>query len=80
MGVPRPYLQHGGGENETSWVFNGRLPHYGQPYCRRKAVPFVVVMSDGGVRGKDEDRMSYGIAFERTLIDNCIPLLKVNTE
>ena len=55
------------------------FPHYGQPYCRRKAVPFVVVMSDGGGGA----RMRTGCptnAFERTLIDNCIPLLKVNTE
>ena len=74
---PVLYLQHGGGENETSWVFNGRASHIMDNLIADwKAVPFVVVMSDGGVRGKDEDRMSYGIAFERTLIDNCIPFIE----
>lgn len=74
---PVLYLQHGGGENETSWVFNGRASHImDNLIADGKAVPFVVVMSDGGVRGKDEDRMSYGIAFERTLIDNCIPFIE----
>lgn len=74
---PVLYLQHGGGENETSWVFNGRASHIlDNLIANKEAIPFIIVMCDGGVRGKGETMMSYGTAFERTLIDNCIPFIE----
>ncbi len=45
---PVLYLQHGGGENETAWVYNGKLPNLLDTLIYEgKAVPFVVVMNDG---------------------------------
>lgn len=48
---PVLYLQHGGGENETSWVYSGKMPYImDNVIAEGKAVPFVVVTNDGLVR------------------------------
>lgn len=48
---PVLYLQHGGGENETGWVFNGKLPYIlDNVLAESKGVPFIVVMNDGLVK------------------------------
>ena len=74
---PVLYLQHGGGENETSWVYNGRAAHIMDNLTAdRKITPFIIVMNDGMVRGKGEGRMSNGQAFTNTLLDNCIPFIE----
>jgi enterochelin esterase family protein len=74
---PVLYLQHGAGENETSWIYNGRAAHImDNLIADGKANPFIIVMCDGMVRAKGEEGFSYGKAFERTLIDNCIPFIE----
>lgn len=77
---PVLYLQHGAGENETSWVYNGRANHIlDNLIADGLAVPMLVVMNDGMVRGKNETGFG-GIggrsAFESTLIDSCIPFIE----
>ena len=50
---PVLYLQHGAGENETSWIYNGRASHImDNLIADGKAVPFIIVMNDGMVRAK----------------------------
>ncbi len=76
---PVLYLQHGGGENETSWVYNGRAAHIMDNLIDGgKITPFVIVMNDGMVRAKGEEMMAAGpgMAFERTLLENCIPFIE----
>ena len=74
---PVLYLQHGGGENETSWVFNGKAAHImDNLIAEKKITPFVVVMNNGMVRGKNEAPMSAGQAFTATLIESCIPFIE----
>lgn len=74
---PALYLLHGHGENETSWIYNGRAAHIMDNLISEgKAVPFIIIMNDGMVRGKSEEIMSPGIAFANTLIDNCIPFVE----
>jgi len=74
---PVLYLQHGAGENETSWIYNGRAGHImDNMIADGKGVPFIIVMNDGMVRGKGEDRMSAGTAFSDTLINNCVPFIE----
>ncbi|MCC8102822.1 MAG: hypothetical protein LIP11_11395 [Clostridiales bacterium] len=52
---PVLYLQHGGGENETCWMFNGKLPYIlDNLLAEEKAVPFLVVMNNGMLK-KDGD-------------------------
>ena len=74
---PVLYLQHGAGENETSWLYNGRAAHIMDNLIADKKIsPFIIVMNDGMVRGKGEGPMSSGQAFSSTLIDNCIPFIE----
>jgi enterochelin esterase-like enzyme len=74
---PVLFLQHGGGENETSWIYNGRAAHIMDNLAAEgKIVPFIIVMTDGMVRGKGEEGFSAGKAFERTLLDNCLPFIE----
>ena len=48
---PVLYLQHGFGENETGWVWQGRLLQIADNLiAAKKAVPMLIVMSDGMVR------------------------------
>ena len=45
---PVLYLQHGGGENETGWVFQGRMGDImDNLFAEKKAVPMIVVMDRG---------------------------------
>jgi enterochelin esterase family protein len=45
---PVLYLQHGGGEDETGWVFQGRMGHImDNLIAEKKAVPMIVVMERG---------------------------------
>jgi len=52
---PVVYLQHGAGENETSWVYQGKINFMTDNLlAENKAVPFIIVMNAGGVRVKGE--------------------------
>lgn len=74
---PVLYLQHGGGENETSWVYNGRVAHIMDNLISDgKISPFIIVMNDGMVRAKGEDAFSDGRGFARMLLDSCIPMIE----
>ncbi|MDD6274827.1 MAG: alpha/beta hydrolase-fold protein [Clostridiaceae bacterium] len=74
---PVLYLQHGSGENETSWVYCGRASHImDNLIADGKAVPCVIVMNDGMVRTGNEGPHNYGSAFFSTVIDNCIPFIE----
>ena len=74
---PVLYLQHGGGENETSWVYGGRATHImDNLIAEGKIQPFIIVMNNGMVRGKDEGSMSNSQAFSSTLLDSCIPFIE----
>ncbi len=48
---PVLYLQHGGGENETGWLWQGKLPWIlDNLIAEGRAVPMLVVMCSGEVR------------------------------
>lgn len=50
---PILYLQHGFGENETSWVWQGRIGYIMDNLLAQKKVePMLIVMADGMVRGQ----------------------------
>jgi enterochelin esterase family protein len=76
---PVLYLQHGGGENETTWVYTGRAAHIlDNLIAEGKAEPFIVVMNNGMVRYRSSAANVYDEAFERMLIEGCIPHLEKN--
>lgn len=74
---PVLYLQHGAGENETSWIYNGRVGHImDNLIAEGKIKPFIIVMNDGMQRGKNETPQTYGMAFARSIVESCIPFIE----
>ncbi len=73
---PVLYLQHGHGENESTWVYHGKANFiYDNLIAAGKAVPAVVVMCNGMVHRDTGSSFVADIAegFERFLIESVIP-------
>lgn len=69
---PVLYLQHGGGENETCWTLNGKLPYIlDNVLAEGKGVPFIVVMNDGLERIPGETGMNDFAGIEGTICEDC---------
>ena len=74
---PVLYLQHGAGENETSWIYAGRVNHIMDNLIADGLIePFIVVMNDGMQRAEDETVMDHGTGLARSLIESCIPMIE----
>ena len=74
---PVLYLQHGAGENETSWIYDGKVNHImDNLIADGKIEPFIVVMNDGMQRAEYETQMDSGRGLARSLIENCIPMIQ----
>ena len=82
---PVLYLQHGVGENETGWVWQGKMNFImDNLIAEGKAEPMIVVMESGDVKkpfvarpGKnvDEERSHYGASFYDVIIKDLIPMV-----
>lgn len=76
---PVLYLQHGHGENEVGWTASGKV-HFilDNLLARRKAVPFVVVMSNGMVQTHNEagKRIVDYRLLEKQLIEDIMPFIE----
>ncbi len=75
---PVLYLQHGGGENEQSWVDQGKTATIlDNLIAEGKAKEMLVVMSDGTmpVAAYNMDSMQ---SFKSEMIDNIIPFIEEN--
>lgn len=74
---PVLYLQHGAGENETSWIYNGRVNHImDNLIADGKVDPFIIVMNDGMQRAKNESMMSAGEGLAKSIIESCVPMIE----
>lgn len=76
---PVLYLQHGHGENENCWVWQGKMNFIlDNLLTEGKARPMLVVMNDGMVTVEDEDlgRRLEAPLMERLLLDDCIPAIE----
>jgi enterochelin esterase-like enzyme len=71
---PVLYLQHGSGENETSWVKQGRVGFIlDNLIAARRAAPMIVVMENGMVAAKPEGGARPNSAFEEVVMNDLIP-------
>lgn len=79
---PVLYLQHGMGENETSWANQGKMNFImDNLIAEGKATPMIVVMDNGNIEsfqprpGEDpnEARMRFGADFPSILLNEIIP-------
>ena len=82
---PVLYLQHGMGEDETSWSKQGHMQHImDNLIAQGEAVPMIVVMESGDVkapfRGGDNraGRSQYGATFYRIMTEDLIPYIDTN--
>ena len=75
---PVLYLQHGGTENETTWVSTGRVNFIlDNLIAAGKCRPFLVVMNNGMIRypeNQGQDIMD--TCFEDSLLGSCIPYIE----
>lgn len=75
---PVLYLQHGAFENETTWIYNGKLPYILDNLLANQEIrPFIVVMNDGMARRPDEVIGDFD-TFHRMLLEDCIPFIENN--
>lgn len=71
---PVLYLQHGGGEDETGWIFQGHADIIlDNMVAEGKAVPMIIVMNSGYARHPGSDD-SFD-AFEEMMIKEVIPFV-----
>ncbi len=78
---PVLYLQHGHGENETGWVYSGKLNFIlDNLIAEDKALPFLVVMNDGMVQkeSEKEGRIVDHTLFPALLTEDVIPFIEAN--
>lgn len=76
---PVLYLQHGHGENETTWVNQGKVNFiYDNLIAEGKAKPAIIVMCNGMVSFEKEDAIYVDIieSFEKMLISEVIPYVE----
>lgn len=72
---PVLFLQHGFGENETSWVWQGRIGHIMDDLLyEKRAVPMLIVMADGMIRD-EEDHLRQEL-FPEFLRRDLLPFLE----
>ena len=78
---PVLYLQHGMGEDETSWSKQGRLQHImDNTIASGKAVPMIVVMESGDIFAPYDGKSTetYGNSFYPVLLNDLIPYIDSN--
>lgn len=74
---PVLYLQHGGGENRTSWFNQGRAANIlDNLIAAGKAVPMIVVCADGQIPGGGGYSWDGMQGFREEMIDNIIPAVE----
>lgn len=84
---PVLYLQHGMGENETSWANQGKMNNImDNLIAEGKAVPMIVVMDNGNIEQfklnpgetPEQARTRFGADFPAILINEIIPHIESN--
>lgn len=76
---PVLYLNNGGGDNDTSWEYSGRVAYImDNLIASGEAVPFIVVMNNAMIRlgGRISNHRDRGL--EKLLLEDCIPFIEKN--
>lgn len=75
---PVVYLQHGGGENETAWIYQGKTNFLmDNLIAEGRTLPFIIVMNSGGtlVWGDGEWTCDYHLLPD-VVVHDCIPFIE----
>lgn len=74
---PVLYVQHGVGEDETGWIWNGKLNFIlDNLIAEKKCKEMIVVMCSGYAFLKDEDPVFFPGDFGREMAENVIPFIE----
>lgn len=74
---PVLYVQHGVGENESGWIWNGKLNFImDNLIAEGKCEEMIVVMCSGYAFLPGEDPVFYPGDFDRELTEDCIPYIE----
>ena len=74
---PVLYIQHGVGEDEMGWIWNGKLNLIlDNLIAEGQCEEMIVVMCSGYAFKKDEDPVFYPGDFTKELIEDCIPYVE----
>lgn len=73
---PVLYLQHGGGENETGWIWQGKIASLAdQLISQGKMSELIIVMNTGYAFPQDKGYHPALSAFSEELVNSCIPFI-----
>lgn len=76
---PVLYILHGVGEDETGWIWNGKLNFIlDNLLAQGKCCEMLVVMCSGYAFQDGEDPVFYPGDFDRELVSDCIPFIESN--
>lgn len=74
---PVLYVQHGVGENETGWIWNGKLNFIlDNMIAQNECEEMIVVMCCGYAFKQGEDPVFYPGDFDSELVNDCIPYIE----
>ena len=74
---PVLYLQHGGGEDETGWIWQGKANYImDNLLAEGKCVEMIIVMNAGYAFKADEDYVFIPGDLGKVLRDDCIPMIE----
>lgn len=76
---PVLYVQHGAGENETGWIWNGKLNFImDNLIAEQKCEEMIVVMCSGYAFCEGEEPIFYPGDFDSELVGDCIPYVEAH--
>ena len=76
---PVLYLQHGGGENETGWIWQGKIDNIADNLLAEGAIrDMIIVMNDGYAFYPDGGGNPAMGDIDRVLVNDCVPFIDRN--
>ena len=73
---PVLYLQHGGGENETGWIWQGKLANIADNLIAGKKMEEIIIVMNAGYGFPDEGYCHHSMsAFIKELPESCVPFI-----
>ncbi len=73
---PVLYLQHGGGENETGWIWQGKLTNIADNLIARGGMQEMIIVMNAGYSFPENGEYHHSLsAFPRELPEDCVPFI-----
>lgn len=73
---PVLYLQHGGGENETGWIWQGKIDHITDNLLADGRMREMIIVMNTGYAFRPDGSSHHSLgSFDEELINDCIPFI-----